>query len=137
MRLIGEETLKKSIEKWLNPDPNGAQRDENGKTILGTGKMVFNWFSWERDGKDIPKIHPAQKPVAILKRLIEIFTDPGDVVIDPCCGSGSTLRAAAELGRNAYGFEIDRNFYTRAKNEMLVFEEDGQMDITDFLEDKP
>lgn len=115
---------------------NGAQRDENGKTIRGTGKMVFNWFSWERDGKDIPKIHPAQKPVAVLKRLIEIFTDPGDVVIDPCCGSGSTLRAAAELGRNAYGFEIDRTFYERAKNEMLVFEEDGQMDITDFLEDK-
>ena len=115
---------------------NGAQRDENGKTIRGTGKMVFNWFSWEKDGKDIPKIHPAQKPVAVLKRLIEIFTDPGDVVIDPCCGSGSTLRAAAELGRNAYGFEIDRNFYTRAKNEMLVFDGDGQMDITDFLEDK-
>lgn len=115
---------------------NGAQRDENGKTIRGTGKMVFNWFSWEKDGKDIPKIHPAQKPVAVLKRLIEIFTDPGDVVIDPCCGSGSTLRAAAELGRNAYGFEIDRNFYTRAKNEMLVFDSDGQMDITDFLEDK-
>ena len=115
---------------------NGAQRDENGKTIRGTGKMVFNWFAWEKDGKDIPKIHPAQKPVAVLKRLIEIFTDPGDVVIDPCCGSGSTLRAAAELGRNAYGFEIDRNFYTRAKNEMLVLEKDGQMDITDFLEDK-
>nr|DAF59555.1 MAG TPA: adenine specific DNA methyltransferase [Siphoviridae sp. ctmIh35] len=115
---------------------NGAQRDENGKTIRGTGKMVFNWFSWEKDGKDIPKIHPAQKPVAVLKRLIEIFTDPGDVVIDPCFGSGSTLRAAAELGRNAYGFEIDRNFYTRAKNEMLVFDGDGQMDITDFLEDK-
>ena len=110
---------------------NGAQRDENGKTIRGTGKMVFNWFSWEKDGKDIPKIHPAQKPVAVLKRLIEIFTDPDDVVIDPCCGSGSTLRAAAELGRNAYGFEIDRNFYTRAKNEMLVFEEDGQMDISE------
>ena len=110
---------------------NGAQRDENGKTIRGTGKMVFNWFSWERDGKDIPKIHPAQKPVAVLKRLIEIFTDPGDVVIDPCCGSGSTLRAAVELGRNAYGFEIDRNFYTRAKNEMLVVEKDGQMDISE------
>ena len=43
----------------------------------------------------------------------------GDVVIDPCCGSGTTLRAAYELGRSAYGFEIDRNFYTRAKDEML------------------
>lgn len=112
---------------------NGAQTDENGKTIRGTGKMVFNWFQWEKDGKDIPKIHPAQKPVAVLKRLIEIFTDPGDVVIDPCCGSGSTLRAAMELGRSAYGFEIDRNFYNRAQNEMLVFENDSQISIGDFI----
>ncbi len=112
---------------------NGAQTDENGKTIRGTGKMVFNWFQWEKDGKDIPKIHPAQKPVSVLKRLIEIFTDPGDVVIDPCCGSGSTLRAAMELGRSAYGFEIDRNFYSRAKNEMLVFENYSQMSIEDFI----
>ena len=99
---------------------NGAQTDENGKTIRGTGHMVFNWFNWEKDGKDIPKIHPAQKPVNVLKKLIEIFTDPGDVVIDPCCGSGTTLRAAAELGRSTFGFEIDRNFYTRAKDKMLV-----------------
>ncbi len=100
---------------------NGAQMDENGKNIQGTGKMVFNWFSWERDGKEIPKIHPAQKSIKVLKRLIETFTDEGDIVIDPCCGSGTTLRAAYELGRSAYGFEIDRNFYQRAKDEMLVF----------------
>ena len=112
---------------------NGAQTDENGKTIRGTGKMVFNWFQWEKDGKGIPKIHPAQKPVAVLKRLIEIFTDPGDVVIDPCCGSGSTLRAAMELGRSAYGFEIDRNFYQRAKDEMIVLERNPQMNIEDFI----
>lgn len=43
--------------------------------------MVFNWFQWERDPKDIPKIHPAQKPVALLKKLIKTFTDSGDVVI--------------------------------------------------------
>ena len=112
---------------------NGAQFDENGKTIRGTGHMVFNWFKWEKDGKDIPKIHPAQKPVAVLKRMIEIFTDPGDVVIDPCCGSGSTLRAAMELGRSAYGFEIDRNFYQRAKDEMIVLERNPQMNIEDFI----
>lgn len=100
---------------------NGLQIDENGKNIRGTGHMVFNWFEWERDGKDVPKIHPAQKPVKLLKKLIETFTDEGDVVIDPCCGSGTTLRAAHELGRNAFGFEIDRNFYQRAKDEMLDF----------------
>ena len=96
--------------------------------------MIFNWFNWEKDGKEIPKIHPAQKPVKTIKKIIEIFTDPGDVVIDPCCGSGSTLRAAHELGRNAYGFEIDRTFFTRARDEMLKFEPDNQMSIADYIE---
>lgn len=83
------------------------------------GKMVLNWFRWNRDGKRIPKIHPTQKPVNVLARLIEIFTDEGDVVIDPCCGSGSTLRACAELNRHGFGFEIDKNFYKQAKEVML------------------
>lgn len=111
---------------------NGLQIDENGKNIRGTGHMVFNWFNWEKDGKDIPKIHPAQKPVKLLKKLIETFTDEGDVVIDPCCGSGSTLRAAIELNRNAYGFEIDRNFHARAMNEMLTWKPSEQMTFDDF-----
>lgn len=113
---------------------NGAQIDESGNTVKGTGKMIFNWFEWERDWKEIPKIHPSQKPVRLLKKLIEIFTDEGDVVIDPCCGSGSTLRASYEVGRNAYGFEIDRNFYNRAKNEMLAFDKDPQIDIFQYME---
>lgn len=115
---------------------NGLQVDENGKNIKGTGHMVFNWFSWEKDGKEIPKIHPAQKPVKLLKKLIETFTDPYDVVIDPCFGSGSTARAALELKRNFYGFEINKEFYNRAKNEMIVLPKDNQMSIDDLIEMK-
>lgn len=99
---------------------NGRKTDENGKNIPGTGKMIKNWFEWETDSKkDVPKIHPTQKPIALLKKLIEIFTDEGDVVIDPCCGSGSTLRACAELNRSCYGFEIDKKFYKEARDTML------------------
>lgn len=83
------------------------------------GHMVFNWFHWTRDKGEYPKIHPTQKPISLLKRLIEIFTDPGDVVIDPCAGSGSTLRAAFEMGRNSYGFEVDRRFYREAMEKMI------------------
>lgn len=85
------------------------------------GKMVFNWFEWKRDNaKQYPKIHPAQKPVSLLKRLIEIFTDEGDIVIDPVAGSGTTLRAARELNRNSYGFEVSKEFSNKAKELMLV-----------------
>lgn len=84
------------------------------------GHMIFNWFEWKRDSvKQYPKIHPTQKPINVLKRLIEIFTDEGDTVIDPVAGSGSTLRACMELNRNCYGFEIDKNFYKMAKEQML------------------
>lgn len=94
------------------------------------GKMIFNWFEWKRDSKkEYPKIHPAQKPIGVLKQLIEIFTDEGDVVIDPCAGSGSTLRAAMELGRHSYGFEISKEFYRRAKEEMLTYEQDKQISL--------
>ena len=101
---------------------NGRQYDEDGRLIRGSGRMIFNWFPWERDGKEIPKIHPTQKPVGVLKRLIEIFTDEGDVVIDPCAGSGSTLRAAQELGRNSYGFEVSTKYYRDAVDRMILEE---------------
>lgn len=100
----------------------------------GKNHMIFNWFEWKRDSsKQYPKIHPTQKPVVLLKRLIEIFTDEGDVVIDPVAGSGSTLRACAETGRNGYGFEIKKDFYKSAKEKMISDDilngimEDGQV----------
>jgi len=82
------------------------------------GNMILNWFEFVKD-TDIEKIHPTQKPVNLLKRLIDIFTDYGDVVIDPCAGSGSTLRAAYELGRNSYGFEASRDAHKLATEKML------------------
>jgi site-specific DNA-methyltransferase (adenine-specific) len=80
--------------------------------------MVFNCIDWERD-TDTPKVHPTQKPVPLLKKLIDLFTDEGDVVIDPCCGSGSTILAAQEMNRKGYGFEVDRNFFEDSKKKVL------------------
>jgi site-specific DNA-methyltransferase (adenine-specific) len=78
------------------------------------GKMVFNVMDWVKDTNN-EKIHPTQKPVSLLKALIQIFTDEGDVVIDPVAGSGSTLVAAIECNRKAFGFEIKKDFYAKAK----------------------
>lgn len=86
----------------------------------GKRHMVFNWFEWKKDNsKEYAKIHPTQKPINVLKKLIKIFTDEGDVVIDPVAGSGSTLRACAELKRSCYGFEIKKDFYKKAKEKMI------------------
>jgi site-specific DNA-methyltransferase (adenine-specific) len=82
------------------------------------GKMVFNCLDWVKD-TNTPKIHPTQKPVKTLENLIRIFTDEGDVVIDPCAGSGSTLLAATNCNRRSYGFEIKKNFYKEANEKVL------------------
>ena len=90
------------------------------------GKMVFNCFDVERDTAT-PKIHPTQKSVPLLERLINIFTDEGDVVIDPVAGSGTTLLAAINCNRSAYGFEIKKGFYGEASkminDKLLALEE--------------
>lgn len=83
------------------------------------GRMIYNCFDWVNDLGNVPKLHPTQKPLALLERIIEIFTDVGDVVIDPCAGSGSTLRAAANMNRKAYGFECNRKFVDDARKFML------------------
>lgn len=70
-------------------------------------------MDWPRDNES-EKLHPTQKPIKLLERLIEIFTDPGDVVIDPCAGSGSTLVACDNMNRKGFGFEIKRNFFKDA-----------------------
>ena len=88
------------------------------------GRMIFNCMDWKRD-TETPKIHPTQKPVQLLEKLISIFTDEGETVIDPCCGSGSTLLAAQKMSRKSFGFEVDRNFFNAAKDKVLAsFEPD-------------
>lgn len=82
------------------------------------GKMIFNCFDWERDNVTA-KIHPTQKPVKLLERLIQLFTDPGEVVIDPVAGSAVTLLAAAQTGRKGFGFEIKKGYFKDANEQVL------------------
>ena len=91
------------------------------------GQMVCNTMPMERD-TTTPRIHPTQKPLSLLKKLILLFTDKGDVVVDPCAGSGSTLLAAEELGRKSFGFEIKKEF-CEAFNNVMSKEVEMELDL--------
>lgn len=98
------------------------------------GKMIFNCMDYKRDTETV-KIHPTQKSIHVIKNLIEIFTDVGDVVIDPCAGSGVTLLAAEHLGRKSYGFEIKKEF-VKDFNEKLAKNVQGSFDQLQAVENR-
>lgn len=110
---------------------NGARVDEDGKTIRGTGKMIFNWFSWEKDGKDIPKIHPTQKPVALYEWLLNRYAKPGDIILDTHVGSASSLIACYRTNHPYVGFELDKHYYDLSKKRLDA--EMAQMRLSDIM----
>ena len=61
------------------------------------------------------RVHPTQKPVALMVTLVEHFTKPGDTVLDPYMGSGTTGVACVQTGRNFIGIELDPDYFTIAQ----------------------
>lgn len=78
-------------------------------------KMIKNWFMFDTDFFTGKKIHPNQKCDSILETFITLFTKEGDVIIDPCAGSGSTYYMSKKLNRQFYGFEILSEYYNKIK----------------------
>ncbi len=96
------------------------KKDYDGKVVLGRGKKgvplsnvweipYLNPKAAERTG------YPTQKPILLLEKIIEIATDKGDVVLDPMCGSGTTLVAAALLERHWIGIDTEPKAIELAK----------------------
>ena len=106
MRIVG------NTEYALIFNRNKLPKFNNG------GKMVFNSMYMPKDNIT-PRIHPTQKPIDTIKQLILLFTDVGEVIIDPCAGSGVTLLAAKQLNRRAYGFEIKKEFVQGFYDKLL------------------
>lgn len=95
-------------------------RDENGEIVYGGAKEgvplsdvwsipFLNPKARERSG------YPTQKPLLLLERIISLVTEPGDVVLDPFCGSGTTLVAAKMMGRRAIGIDISEEAISLTK----------------------
>ncbi len=64
------------------------------------------------------KVHPTQKPIALLEYLIRTYTNAGDIVLDNCMGSGSTGVACVNTGRRFIGMELDEHYFEVAQNRI-------------------
>lgn len=101
--------------------PNGRLSDNYGQRDTAWSESVhgernpLTILSFSRDGK---RLHPTQKPVALLEWLIKTYSNPGDVILDNCMGVGSTGVAALNTGRKFIGIEIDDNYFETAKERI-------------------
>jgi DNA modification methylase len=90
------------------------------KNQLGVWQFTYNG----RDVRD-KRLHPATFPIALAKRVIELFTHKGELVLDPFVGSGTTLVAAQEVNRNAVGFDLSETYVALARNRLGLNLGDG------------
>jgi site-specific DNA-methyltransferase (adenine-specific) len=105
-RLVGHLVFKKRYASgigYLESRHEQAYLLAKGRPEL-SGSPVPDVMDWEYTGN---RLHPTQKPINILRPLIEAFCPPKGLVLDPFCGSGSTLVAAQLAGRTAVGIELD------------------------------
>ncbi len=95
---------------------------------------VWQFFYESRDVRD-KKVHPATFPIALAKKLIELFSHQGELVLDPFVGSGTTLIAASDLNRNSVGFDLQASYInlctTRLANNNNMFNRSCQIAIED------
>lgn len=104
-----------SLECWIyfvNHSTSGTFNN-NGRVIHDFLESAVCPLSEKKFGR-----HPTQKPISIMKKLIEYTTNPGDTILDPFMGSGTTCLAGALLGRNTIGIELNKEYYTIAHNRI-------------------
>ncbi len=97
---------------------------ELAKKING-GKQMRNL--WEIKAERHITTHPTEKPETLLERIVQLASEPGDVVIDPFAGSGTTGVVAQRLQRNFLGFEIDERYFQIASRRISVSEKNPQL----------
>ena len=116
-RLAGHLTFTKqypSTERFLRYHHENAYLLAKGNPPQPT-QRIPDVLEWKYSGN---RLHPTQKPLCVLTPLIQSFSRPGDLVLDPFCGSGSTLLAAKLQGRSFFGIELDPAYYNIALDRL-------------------
>jgi len=97
-----------NTDKTCNCKPNHLNC-LTGKDWLKSQLGVWQFYYESRDIRD-KKLHPATFPISLAKRILELFSHEGELVVDPFVGSGTTLLAAQDLNRNAIGFDLHNEY---------------------------
>ncbi len=116
-RVIGHLTFIKryaSTERFLRYQHENAYLLAKGNPQK-PARTIPDVLEWKYTGNNL---HPTQKPVSVLTPLVESFSNPGDVVLDPFCGSGSTLLAARNLNRRFLGIELSKQYFDLAEQRL-------------------
>jgi DNA modification methylase len=87
---------------------------------------VWQFYYEKRDIRD-KTLHPATFPIALARRLIDLFTHKGELVLDPFVGSGTTLVAARDAGRNAVGFDLQKKYVALAERRLAAEPANGTL----------
>lgn len=117
-RLAGHLTFTKrypSAERFLQYQHENAYLLAKGNPPQPT-QRIPDVLEWKYSGN---KFHPTQKPLCVLNPLIQCFSRSGDLMLDPFCGSGSTLLAAKLEGRRFIGIELDTAYCAIARDRLL------------------
>lgn len=126
-RLINYYNLKPDYTKVLQPYKNPNDKRIAKRIAAGhKGARSYDWFTDINLVKNVSKVdynHPCPVPVKLMERIIKLTTEPGDLIVDPFAGSGTTGIAAHNTGRRFIGFEISEK-YTNMANDRLEEVED-------------
>ena len=106
---------KKGEVQFKNPFSDGEMIYTSFKGPLK--KIVFKQQGFITDSKD-ERYHPTQKPSELVALLIERYSKPGDTILDPFMGSGTTAVACIKTGRNFIGFELDEKYHAIAQQRI-------------------
>ena len=110
--VIDSKKHRSNVYKWRGKDKISVQQYTNYPVHL------LQFSNEAVNNKN--RLHPTQKPLALCEYLIKTYTNEGETVLDSCAGSGTTLVAAKQTGRNYIGFELDENYYNIAIKRLSV-----------------
>ncbi|TIX91615.1 DNA methyltransferase [Rhizobium sp. P44RR-XXIV] len=112
-RVVGHIVFRKeyaSSQRFLRHTHEQAYLLAKGSTPI-PARLLDDVLGWDSTGN---RFHPTQKPLRPLESLIKAFSEPGDLILDPFCGSGSSLVAARRCGRDFLGMELEAHHHMTA-----------------------